>query len=82
LDEIYSGGQKKATSMSPTVDNFNLFSLKVFNYSLCSKSCKREYAHIIALMKIISIIMQLSKTPSKWRSSKQLIQILLPKKAL
>ncbi len=40
LEGIYSGGQKKANSMSPTIGNVNPFRLKGFNYSLCSKTCK------------------------------------------
>jgi hypothetical protein len=46
LEGIYSGGQKKASSMSSTVGNFIFFSLKVFTYKLCSKSCKGNLPEI------------------------------------
>jgi len=36
-------GPEKSNSMSPTVGNFNPFSLKVFTYKLCSRSCKRGF---------------------------------------
>jgi hypothetical protein len=42
LEGIYSGGGRTANSMSANAGNLNPFSLKVFGYNLCSKSCKWE----------------------------------------
>jgi len=35
--------QEKRQFSESTIENFNIFCLKVFTYKLCSKSCRREF---------------------------------------